>query len=122
MLNARDHDAKPKYLWNRVNAHTSIVGFVSFSPDGKRLVTTSQDKTIKVWDARTQRMLLTLPRYGGKSGTANFSPDGQSLAVAPEAKILKALDWKITPEEYNEYKKKRYADWLKANEHEVKKN
>jgi len=28
----------------------------------------------------------------------------------------------ITPKEHKEYKRQRYADWLKANAHEVKKN
>ena len=33
---------------------------VAFSPDGTRIVTGSEDKTAKVWDARTGTPLLEL--------------------------------------------------------------
>jgi len=32
-------------------AHTNSVMFVAFSPDGTTIVSSSCDKTIKVWDA-----------------------------------------------------------------------
>ena len=35
---------------NTLNGHTSIVGTLVFSPDGKTLVSTGQDGTILVWD------------------------------------------------------------------------
>ena len=33
---------------------------VAFSPDGKRIVSGSNDKTLKVWDAATGQEMLTL--------------------------------------------------------------
>ncbi len=36
-----------------LKGHTSAVTSVAFSPDGTRIVTGSEDKTAKVWDART---------------------------------------------------------------------
>ena len=33
-----------------LKGHSSVVTSVSFSPDGKRIVSGSADKTLKVWD------------------------------------------------------------------------
>ena len=33
--------------------HSSVVNSVNFSPDGKRVVSGSADKSVKIWDART---------------------------------------------------------------------
>jgi WD40 repeat protein len=34
------------------SAHSGIIWFVGFSPDGKTIVSGSNDKTLKVWAAR----------------------------------------------------------------------
>ena len=39
--------------------HTDGVNDVAWSPDGKRLASSSQDKTVQVWDASTGQTLLT---------------------------------------------------------------
>jgi Tol biopolymer transport system component len=56
---------------------------VAYSPDGRRLAATSDDGTVKVYDAATGRETLTLRghvgRFGAVSGVA-YSPDGRRLA------------------------------------------
>ena len=37
-------------LSEKTNAHSDIIRSVSFSPDGTKIVSGSDDKTIKVWD------------------------------------------------------------------------
>jgi WD40 repeat protein len=48
---------------------------VSFSPDGKRLVSANGDDTVQVWDAETGREILIL-----KGSSAAFSPDSKYIA------------------------------------------
>ena len=41
---------KLEMLSEETNAHSSYVTSVAFSPDGTKIVSGSDDKTIKVWD------------------------------------------------------------------------
>ncbi len=41
-----------------LKGHSELVWSVSFSPNGKRIVSGSGDKTLKVWDAQTGQETL----------------------------------------------------------------
>jgi len=41
-----------------LKGHTGTVTCVAFSPDGARIVTGSEDTTLKVWDTRTGQEVL----------------------------------------------------------------
>ena len=56
--------------------HDGIVWSAAFSPDGSRIVTASDDKTARVWDARTGRPLMPALKHDGVVWSAVFSPDG----------------------------------------------
>jgi len=48
---------------------------ISFSPDGKRVATSSRDELLKVWDAVTGEPLLRMAGH-----YAVYSPDGKQIA------------------------------------------
>ncbi|HJS51594.1 MAG TPA: hypothetical protein VJ781_06810, partial [Pyrinomonadaceae bacterium] len=55
---------------------------IRLSPEGSRLAT-SEDGTLKLWDAATGLELLSIKTGAGKIESIAFSPDGKTLAVAP---------------------------------------
>jgi len=54
---------KLEELSEKTNAHSDCVESVAFSPDGTKIVSGSDDKTIKVWDSGAPRA-LKLPLLG----------------------------------------------------------
>jgi WD40 repeat protein len=59
--------------------HTLAVRSAEFSPDGKRIVTASSDKTARVWDAQTGQPLTEPLTHEGTLKSARFSPDGKRI-------------------------------------------
>jgi WD40 repeat protein len=64
-----------------LNGHTKPVNSVSYSPDGKFLVSGAADGTIKLWDTATGDLKQTHEETGGNVTAATFSPDGKVLAI-----------------------------------------
>ena len=66
----------------KIFGHTSQLMLVSWSPDGKRIVSGSTDDTTRIWDAQTGAELLTLPTPGDWNVLPQWSPDGKYLLVS----------------------------------------
>jgi WD40 repeat protein len=66
---------------------------VAFSPDGKRIVSGSRDKTVKVWDAERGQEVLTLKGHTD-AGSAQYRDmilkDARSLGM--HARSVEARD------------------------------
>ncbi|PSB01113.1 WD40 repeat domain-containing protein [Merismopedia glauca] len=69
-------------------AHQTTVNTVSFSPDGQRLVSTSADRTIKLWSV-DGKLIETFAGDGAEIIEAKFSPDGQLIASTAEDQTVK---------------------------------
>lgn len=100
---ARGHGTFEWGYWHRLchldlltlKGHTDPVYSVAYSPDGKRVVTGSYDKTAKVWDAQTGKELLTLNGHMNWVSSVAFSPDGRRIVTGSRddtAKIWLADD------------------------------
>jgi len=61
--------------------HTNKVVFNKFSPDGSKLITTSWDKTARLWDVTTGQQLAILSGHNHIVEEASFSADGQFIVT-----------------------------------------
>lgn len=111
-----DHRVK---LWDletdeviTLGSHRGIVNSIAFSPDGKFLVSGSDDYTIKLWDVLRKRHLSTLShvtdRFRSQIKAVTFSPDGQKIISAG----LHLKIWDIHT--LREIMTIRHSDWIFA--------
>ncbi|MEK8169802.1 hypothetical protein NKH77_08290 [Streptomyces sp. M19] len=70
--------AYARYHATQLTGHTSAVQSTAYSPDGHILATASFDHGVKLWDARSHRLLATLLGHTGAVNTVAFSPDGRT--------------------------------------------
>ena len=69
----------------RLPATYGRMWWATFSPDGSRIAT-ADDRAAQVWDAKTYRLLFTLP-HGCEVYQAVYSPDGAWLVTVAQAKV-----------------------------------
>ncbi|MFN2198416.1 MAG: helix-turn-helix domain-containing protein [Anaerolineales bacterium] len=91
-LEARNalHQAVPElHLLLNLPAHEGGVPDVAYSPDGTRLASMGAYGEVKVWDANTGELLLTLNGETDEAGSSiAFSPDGNTLAATWFTKVV----------------------------------
>ena len=75
-----------------VEGHSGAVSGVAVTPDGKRAVSASSDKTLKVWDLETGRALRTLEGHSAHVSGVAVTPDGRRAVSASWDKTLKVWD------------------------------
>jgi WD40 repeat protein len=78
--------------WLRLAGHTDLVRCVAYSADSTRLASSSNDRTVRVWDTTTGRELLTLCGHAAWVNTVVFHSDGQRLVSASEDGTVKVWD------------------------------
>ena len=67
-----------------LSGHTGSVDSAAFSPDGKLVVTASDDGTARIWDVASGRSLHTLSGHTDYVDSVAFSPDGKLVVTASD--------------------------------------
>ncbi|MDB9435377.1 ribosome assembly protein 4, partial [Dolichospermum lemmermannii CS-548] len=91
-LNEKPENKALALAVNTLKGHEDSVRSVGFSPDGKQLASGSADKTIKIWDVTTGKVLNTLKGHEDYVNSVRFSPDGQQLASGSYDNTIKIWD------------------------------
>ncbi len=69
-----------------IPAHMGAMG-CAFTPDGKLLVTSGMDGTVRIWDAHTYKAMHALPGHSGKVGAVRITPDGRHAVTAGDTTV-----------------------------------
>jgi WD40 repeat protein len=80
----------------RLDGHRKGVTSVSFSADGRRLASSSFDKTVRVWDVDAGKQLGAPLDQGEEVSAVAFSPDGRHLAAVPWDR--RVVIWELSPD------------------------
>jgi WD40 repeat protein/serine/threonine protein kinase len=78
-----------RYLWSRsrsderctLGSHDRAVDFAVFSDDGNLLATSSQDRSVKIWDVAARREVAAI-NFASEPSDLCFVPKSQTVAVA----------------------------------------
>ncbi len=74
------------------NDHEDRVNAISFSPDGRLVVSASMDKTARLRDAATAKTIAVLRGHSGQVQQAAFGPDGRRVVTASRDGLLRLWD------------------------------
>jgi WD40 repeat protein/tRNA A-37 threonylcarbamoyl transferase component Bud32 len=77
-----------------LSGHSQRVNVVNFTPDGRTLVSGSDDTTIKVWNLATGQPIHTLAGYSDSVHALVISPDGKIIVGSSDDNTIKI--WNLT--------------------------
>jgi WD40 repeat protein len=75
-----------------IEAHSLRVQSVAYSPDGQRIVSCSEDRSIKLWHARTGALLHVLEGHSARVCSVAYSPSGKEILSGSDDLTVKLWD------------------------------
>jgi WD40 repeat protein len=75
-----------------LEGHSRSVNSVAFSPNGKQVVSSSGDQTVRLWDAATGVALQTLKGHSRSVTSVAFSPNGKQVVSSSGDQTVRLWD------------------------------
>ena len=75
-----------------LRAHDGTIYSVSHSPDGRLMVTSSDDKSVRVWDASALTLVCAPIRHASEVISATFASDSRRVVTGSDAGVVRVWD------------------------------
>lgn len=86
-----------KRLERLISGHQSAITDINFSPDNLFLLTTSRDKTARLWDLSDSRKLpIVMDDHDDWVMTGSFDPSGRQIITGSKDKFIRT--WPVEPQ------------------------
>lgn len=82
-------------LVRTLKGHTGVAPSLRFSPDGKRIVSGSEDGSARIWDAVTGQTLRIITNRNALVNSVAFSTDGKRVYVGGADNMVWMLDLEV---------------------------
>lgn len=80
------------HRFREFHGHTDSVSSVNFSPDGKTVVSGSDDNTVRVWDTESGDQISVMTGHTDSINSVNFSPDGKFVVSGSTDNTVRIWD------------------------------
>jgi WD40 repeat protein len=83
---------KPEDEIRIFKGHEGAVTACTFSPDGKYILSASEDGTVRMWEVETEKTIHLFKGHEGAVTACTFSPDGKYILSASRDGTLRLWD------------------------------
>jgi WD40 repeat protein len=73
--------------------HGAAITALALSADGKFLATGSRDRTVRIWDAASGKLLRSIRCESPYPSSITFSPDGKQVATSIDSENVSIFEW-----------------------------
>ncbi|MDX4026066.1 caspase family protein [Aliarcobacter skirrowii] len=87
--NRRDN---PSCLYKTLNGHSNGINSVAISSDNRYIVSGSDDKTVRLWDFKSGKLLKTLNGHSNSVNSVTISSDNRYIVSGSSDKTVKLWD------------------------------